>query len=358
MSQVINRRTCATMPHHFSLADTDDVYRQNRRTIELNTRAARVAARTTVIRIPVVVHVLFHTDNENIATDQIESQIAALNRDFRLRNDDRSQIPPPFRPFATDTLIEFGLAVRDPQGNPTTGVTRTRTSKEVFAFDPSDNNATEKLDQMIKFDGFGKAAWPRDSYLNLWTCTINNDLLGYAQFPGGPAATDGVVILNSAFGSTGIASPPFNLGRTAVHEVGHWLNLLHIWGDDEGGCERSDNVDDTPNQADSNGSQVRISNFPHITCNNGPNGDMFMNYMDYVDDDTMFMFTSGQLRRMNATLAGPRASLSSSMGLTPVPTPLLEPENALRALASTAVGDERGVRPKFEFDGVSWVPVP
>jgi len=359
MSQQINRRTCATMPHHFALAETDDVYRQNRRLIEFDTRTARVGARTNVIRIPVVVHVLFHTDRENIGTEQIESQIAALNRDFRFQNTDRSQIPAPFRSFATDTLIEFGLAVRDPQGNPTTGVTRTRTSKEVFPFDPFDNNATRNLDLMIKFDGFGKSAWPRDSYLNLWTCTINNGLLGYAQFPGGAAATDGVVILNTAFGLNGITAPPFNLGRTAVHEVGHWLNLLHIWGDDDGGCDKSDNVDDTPNQADSNGSSVRITSFPHITCNNAPNGDMFMNYMDYVDDDTMFMFTSGQLRRMNATLAGPRASLSNSMGLTPVPTTRLVTEDeVLRARALTAaIGDERGARPRFEFDGVDWVPV-
>jgi len=359
MSQEMNRRTCATMPHHFSLAETDDVYRQNRRIIEFDTKTARVAARTNIIRIPVVVHVLFHTERENIDMDQIESQIAALNRDFRLQNADRSHIPAPFLSFATDTLIEFGLAVRDPQGNPTTGVTRTRTSKEFFPYNRNDRDATLKLDQMIKFDGFGKSAWPRASYLNLWTCTINNGLLGYAQFPGGAAATDGVVILNTAFGSTGIAAPPYNLGRTAVHEIGHWLNLLHIWGDDEGGCDMSDNVDDTPNQANANESDVRISNFPRITCNNGPNGDMFMNYMDYVNDDTMFMFTLGQLKRMNATLSGPRASLSNSTALMPVPTTRLETENlALRGRELTsAIGDERGVRPRFKFDGVSWVPV-
>jgi Pregnancy-associated plasma protein-A len=360
MSQVINKRKCATMPNHFSLAETDDVYRQNRRVIEFDTKTARVAARTSIIRIPVVVHVLFHTDRENIEMDQIESQIDALNRDYRLKNTDRNKIPAPFRSLAADTLIEFGLAVRDPQGRPTTGVTRTRTSKTVFPYNDDDDEATTKLDKMIKFDGFGKSAWPRDSYLNLWTCTINNDLLGYAQFPGGAAATDGVVILNTAFGSTGIATAPFNLGRTAVHEVGHWLNLLHIWGDDEGGCERSDNVSDTPNQADSNGSEVRINNFPHITCNNGPNGDMFMNYMDYVTDDTMFLFTAGQLKRMNATLAGPRKSLANSLGLTPVPTPHLDTEDSAVRVAgfSSAVGDERGARPRYEFDGVSWVPVP
>jgi hypothetical protein len=351
------QRTCAAMPHHYFLAETDPVYRDNRRAIESNTRTARLAARTGVIRIPVVVHVLFHTDQENIEKAQIDSQIAALNRDYRRLNADRNDIPAPFRVFAADTLIEFALAVRDPDGGATNGVTRTRTSKTAFPYDSGDLEATKKLDDMIKFDGFGKSAWPRDSYLNLWTCSLGGNLLGYAQFPGGAPGTDGVVIRNTSFGSNGITAPPYNLGRTAVHEVGHWLNLLHIWGDDGGACSKSDNVDDTPNQAGPNGSDVRIPNFPHITCDNGPNGDMFMNYMDYVDDDTMFMFTAGQLRRMNATLAGPRAALAASQGLTPVTTPRLEPEAvALRALAGERlVGDERGDRPRMVFDGVSWV---
>lgn len=348
-------RTCAVMPHHYYLAETDAVYRDNRRIIEANTKSMRVATRTNVIRIPVVVHVLFKTDEENVEMSQIESQIAALNRDYRLRNTDRSQIPAPFRAFATDTLIEFALAVRDPLGNATTGVTRTPTTKTVFPYDRSDRQATKKLDDMIKFNGFGKSAWPRDSYLNLWCCSLGNDLLGYAQFPGAAAATDGVVILNKAFGTNGTAAPPFNLGRTAVHEVGHWLNLLHIWGDDDSDCSKSDNVDDTPNQAGSNGSDVRISSFPHVTCNNAPHGDMFMNYMDYVDDDTMFMFTTGQLKRMNATLAGPRASLANSMGLTPVQTPAVENDAVALAVPAARPADERGVRPTLEFDGVTWV---
>jgi len=123
-------RTCAAMNHHHMLAQTDSVYRQNRRALESVT-LARVAsvARTGVIRIPVVVHILYHEDRENIGTDQIESQFVALNRDFRLQNADRSDIPAPFQSLAADTLIEFALAVRDPQGRPTTGITRTQTSK-------------------------------------------------------------------------------------------------------------------------------------------------------------------------------------------------------------------------------------
>ena len=122
----------------------------------------------------------------------------------------------------------------------------------------------------------------------------------------GPAATDGVVILQSAYGTTGTATAPFNLGRTATHEIGHWLNLRHIWGDDGTGCTGDDFVADTPNAG---GPNFGTPTFPHVSCGNGPNGDLFMNYMDYVDDAAMFMFTQGQVLRMQAALDGPRSSI-------------------------------------------------
>jgi len=305
-----------------------------------------------VITIPVVVHVLYNNDSENLSTQQIQSQIDALNRDYRSKND-AALIPEPFRPANTDTLIQFALAVRDPNGKPTTGVTRKRTSIKEFPYDQFDEEATAKLDKLIKFDEFGHSAWPHDGYLNLWTCSIGGGLLGYAQFPGGPTATDGVVILNTAFGSVGLAAPPFSLGRTAVHEVGHWLNLLHIWGDDGQGCTGSDNIGDTPNQAGSNSGKPK---FPHATCQNGPFGDMFMNYMDYVDDDAMFMFTRGQLARMEATLAGPRKAITISRALTPVPSERLDLGVALAGAPPVhALERETGEAVKRWFDGVSWV---
>ncbi len=344
------------MDHHYYLAEVDGVYRSNRRALESFTAAARVKKRTTVIRVPVVVHVLFNTEAENISREQIDSQIAALNRDYRNTNPP-AKIPAPFRPLAADPLIEFALAVRDPLGKTTTGITRKRTSKTIFPYDPTDRRATEKLDKLIKFEEFGRAAWPTTDYLNLWTCSLSGGLLGYAQFPGGPAATDGVVILNTAFGTVGTAgSPtnPFNLGRTAVHEIGHWLNLLHIWGDDNGGCTGSDNVGDTPNQADSNGQKPV---FPHVTCSNAPNGDMFMNYMDYVDDDTMLMFTTGQVNRMNISLAGPRSAIAASKGLTPVASPHLKlPRVSKKKSAAAGQKKEVGDHTTHRFDGVSWVP--
>ena len=350
---VPTKRICAVMEHHKRLAAVDPTYRANRLALETFSATARLKKRTKVIRIPVVVHVLFHTDAENLSEEQIASQIAALNRDYRKTNPP-AKIPPPFRGLAADPLVEFALAVRDPQGRRTTGITRKQTSKELFPYDQFDPQATEKLDNLIKFDEFGRAAWPRDSYLNLWTCTLGGGLLGYAQFPGGPAATDGVVILNDAFGSVGTAAAPgneFNLGRTAVHEVGHWLNLLHIWGDDDGGCAGSDNVADTPNQAGSNAGKPA---FPHITCNNGPNGDMFMNYMDYVDDDAMFMFTAGQVDRMNATLGGARRSLATSKGLSLVASPKVKLPRITRA-ARLPRAKESGDETTRWFDGITWV---
>ena len=355
-------RHCGMMEHHKYLAETDDTYQRNRREIERFSANARIAAapsRTEVLVMPVVVHVLHHTDEENLSLSQIESQIESLNRDYRLRNADEVDVPDAFREFVADTLIEFALAVRDPQGNVTTGITRTRTSIEHFPYNRFDHGAIAKLDNLIKHDEFGKAAWPRDDYLNLWVCNIEAGLLGYAAFPGEAASTDGVVINNSAFGSSGTARAPFNLGRTAVHEVGHWLNLLHIWGDDGLQCSGSDNVSDTPNQSGSNmGPRITKNSFPHISCNNGPNGDMFMNYMDYVNDRVMVMFSKGQLDRMNDTLAGPRAALARSKGLTPVVTECVALGDQPRTLVdAVACGDECGNRAELVFDGVSWIPV-
>ncbi len=304
------RRTCGAMIHHEILMETDPDYRQRRLSIEMASReyetdSARARAVFPVITIPVVFHVVHNTTAQNILDAQIESQIRILNEDYRKQNADISLIPAPFQPLAADAKIEFKLAVRDPDGNPTNGITRTFTRETAF----------DSVSNSVKFNSTGgKDAWPRDKYLNMWVCNLSGGLLGYAQFPGGPAATDGVVMDYQYFGDIGTATSPFDKGRTTTHEVGHWLNLRHIWGDDWGSCAGSDEVDDTPNQADANYGRP---NFPHITCGNGPHGDMFMNYMDYVDDEAMFMFSAGQIARMRAALDGPRASIKTSDALTP-----------------------------------------
>jgi hypothetical protein len=286
---------------HYKLLAASPDYALNRKQIQQSIPAlARTVAaeEREIVTIPVVVHVIWKLPEENILEDQINSQIDALNRDFRKRNSDAEQVPEIWKPLAADTRIEFKLAATDPGGNPTTGITRTKSDRNTFLTGTND----------VKFSSRGGAdAWPTERYLNLWVCRqIDEGFLAYAQFPGGPAETDGIVTINSAFGTTGTVRSPFNLGRTVTHELGYWLNLNNIWGDDSDACSGSDNVDDTPNQG---GQNFGIPVYPHISCNNAPHGDMFMNYMDFVDDISMYMFTKGQAARMHDCLSTVRASL-------------------------------------------------
>lgn len=296
------RRQCGTMSVHHRLLESHPEFRQRladfEGAIQRRMAVGPGAFREGVTRIPVVVHVVYNRPEENIGAAQIRSQIAVLNRDFRGRNADRNKIPAVWKGLPADSRIEFALARKDPEGKPTSGITRTQTDRPFFSYDDGVKSAATG----------GVPPWPTSKYLNIWVCTLGGGLLGYAQFPGGPPATDGVVILNTAFGKKGVTRPPFNLGRTTTHEVGHWLNLRHIWGDDAApyACQGSDFIDDTPNQA---GPNYGRPTFPSISCNNGPNGDMFMNYMDYVDDEAMFMFTPQQVVRMHATLDGPRKTI-------------------------------------------------
>jgi pregnancy-associated plasma protein-A len=335
------RRTCGTMPLHRHLADTSDRYRTRRREIETFSLTGARARRTTVARITTVVHVLYRTAAEDIGDAQVKSQLDVLNADFRARNPDLDRVPEPFARRVGDALVEFALAAEDPDGKETGGITRTRTGATSF------EGEIAELDAAIK--GAAKP-WPADRYLNIWCCALGGGLLGYAQFPGGPAETDGVVILNTAFGTRGTVEAPFDLGRTATHEVGHWLNLLHIWGDDRLGCRGSDNVSDTPNQG---GSNTGCPDFPSISCSNGPHGDMFMNYMDYTDDACMCLFSRGQVTRMHAALDGPRASL---VGEADASRGERAPAFAeFEAFAAARLSEEGGTPPTFVFDGVDWV---
>ena len=303
-NQNVIRRTCGTMQVHERLLRTIPGYREARDASE--THAWRSALMLGMIgraggtRIPVVVHIVYKTDEQNISEEQIKSQIDVLSADYRKKNEDISSVPSVFQPVVTDARIEFSLATTDPNGNPTNGITRTQTTLASFSDDDAVKSAATG----------GADPWPRDSYLNIWVCNLRGGLLGYAQFPGGPAATDGVVILYSAFGTTGTARAPFNRGRTATHEIGHWLNLRHIWGDDGEGCSGDDFVADTPNQG---GPNYGKPEFPTMSCMNGPHGDMFMNFMDYVDDSAMVMFSSGQVNRMQDTLDSSRSSIGASI---------------------------------------------
>lgn len=301
------QRTCETNEFNELQMQLNPEFRKNRERIEEFTKNFQPSENRSVITIPVVVHVVYNTPQQNISDAQILSQIAVLNQDFARLNADTSQTPAVWKPIGANTQILFCLAQRDPNGNPTTGITRTSTS--ITAFNGS-------ADQRIFFTAQGgHDIWDRDRYLNIYTCNLGGGLLGYAQFPGGNPQTDGTVNLFSAFGTVGVVNPPYDKGRTVTHEVGHWLNLFHIWGD-EPDCNQDDQVADTPLQGPEN---VGCPTFPKTdACQPVSPGVMFMNYMDYSNDACMNLFTQGQSTRMNAALNGPRASLLTSNGCIPI----------------------------------------
>ena len=235
-----------------------------------------------IINIPVYVHVVYSNSNENISNAQVASQISVLNADFRKTNSDASQLPAEFANDITDSEIEFTLA---------------------GTFRHSSSNSSWGTNDAVK------SAYPPvtpSTHLNIWVCNIGGGILGYAQFPGGNSNTDGVVIGTQYFGDTGYVAAPFDKGRTGTHEVGHYLNLRHIWGD--GRCKKDDFVTDTPS---SDGPNYGCPSYPTVNCKSN---DMSMNYMDYTDDNCMYMFTDGQRNRMRAIFAsgGSRAGLAGN----------------------------------------------
>ncbi len=292
------QRNCGAMDHLEHLQELDPKMDLRIEKIEKATRAFLEKDESQrmdgVITIPVVFHVVYNTTAENISDARILDQLDALNADFRRTNPDADGT----WPQAADSEFEFCLATTDPNGAATTGINRVQTS--VTAFGTNDN---------VKFSSSGGVdAWNTSEYLNIWVCNIGGGILGYAQFPGGPAATDGVVNLYSATGGPNVqgTAVPYNLGRTLTHEVGHYLNLRHIWGD--GGCGVDDFVTDTPTSDASNFGCAT----GHISCGSV---DMVENYMDYSDDACMNLFTEGQKTRMRALFdaGGFRESLLTSM---------------------------------------------
>jgi hypothetical protein len=303
-------RQCATMDVLADQMAADPGLANRMAAVERQTAQALAnpsANRTAgVVTIPVVVHVLYNTAAQNVSDAQIAAQIDVLNKDYSKTNSDVNLTPAMFAGLAANTNVQFTLAKRTPTGTATTGIIHKQTKTASWSTNDAVKNSKRG----------GDDAWDATKYLNIWVCNLGQGLLGYAQFPGGSATTDGVVILYSSL--PGGAAKPYDKGRTATHEVGHWLNLRHIWGDASCG---NDLVSDTPTQQTSN---YGCPAFPHVTCGN--QGDMSMNYMDYTDDACMYMFSAGQASRMNALFAtgGARASLVTSLGGTPLRTTVAE----------------------------------
>ena len=271
-----------------------------------------------LITIPVVVHIVYHTAAENISDAQVQSQIDVLNTDYQKRNADTAGIPAYYRSLAANCGFRFGLALVDTNGQATTGIVRRNTNVTSFS-----------IDDGIKFTtSGGDDGWDRDRYLNIWVGNLSGGILGYSSIVGGSKATDGVVVFYTAFGTNGTATAPFNLGRTGTHEVGHWLNMIHTWGDDSCG---NDEVADTPPQE---GPDYGDPSGIIISCGNEPYGNLYMDYMDFTDDIGMHLFTYGQRDRMRTLFApgGFRYALLSST----VPV-------AVDSAASVAGGGEGGI---------------
>lgn len=285
----------------------DAFLRELKETIEANA-ANRTDFNQKVI-IPCVFHIIHDEGSGNITKSQIESQIKILNDDYNRLNADTVNTPVPFRSVAGKLNVEFRLAQLDPAGNCTEGIVRVNSSK---TNDASNQNGVK-----------GLSYWNSYSYLNFWIVQSiglsiegGGQVLGYAQFPAsGLLSTDGVVMRNNVTGNIGTAQGA--KGRTATHEVGHWLSLIHIWGDAECG---SDAVDDTPTHYQPNFS-VCYNSFPYVylqlnpgnpldtliynPCNTDVNvGEMMVNYMDYSADQCQNMFSAGQVERMKAVLYG------------------------------------------------------
>lgn len=249
---------------------------------------ARDTLPNEVIVVPVVIHVLFHTNVQNISDAQVLSQLVVLNNDYRRLNADTVNTPAAFKNVAADARIVFCLAKVDPSGRNTSGIIRKYTSAELFLSD----------DEMKFSATAGDDAWDSKKYLNIWVCNLFGRTLGYGLMPGAPADKDGVVVQYNVFGTTGVVSTPFNKGRTTTHEVGHWLGLRHLWGDAVCG---DDGIADTPPQQ-TNSTNCPV--FPHMSnCSINAYGDMFMNFMDFTDDACMNMFTQGQKTEMRGQFA-------------------------------------------------------
>jgi len=286
---------CGTEIHTKNMMDNNDSYAIARDKVNAQTekwiKNHPNHSEKTIITIPVVVHVVWKTNQENISNVQIESQIEILNADFGRTNIDVINTPNVWQGIAADCEIQFCLAETDPNGNTTTGITRTETV--VSQFSVWGGSSVEYAS-----DG-GADAWPNDDYLNIWVCNLGSSPLGYASLPSNwISENDGVVINFSNFGLSGNSNAPYHKGRTATHEVGHWLNLEHIWGDSNCG---DDNVNDTPEHEQDN---YGCPSFPKTSsCSGtGTNGEMFMNYMDYTNDACMNLFTTGQKDRMRSAI--------------------------------------------------------
>lgn len=276
-----------------------------------------------VVVIPVVVHVVWNSSMENISDAQIQSQIEVLNQDYNADNEQISSVPNIFQAAIADVDFQFCLASKDPNGNATNGITRTQTNNNIGIGGTSAIHHTNQG---------GQDAWNPDKYLNIWVAKFAGGIGGVASFPGeGPADEQGVEVNYKQFGTIGTATtPPYHLGRTCTHEIGHYFNLEHVWGPNLNSCcDEDDGVSDTPNSCETYINQCPTGNA--FSCTQP---DMWMNFMNYTDDICMAMFSKGQKERMYAALNSFRPGLLNSDGCETVPSHEIAEQSSLEVFGN------------------------
>ena len=294
-------RRCGTLENEAFLRSQDPFYDQKKedmerqlQTIIANMQAERISTGQSPFAqysIPIVYHVVYQNATENVSDAKVLAMHAQLNMDFARTNTDAGNTPSYFASSAVDMQIQFCLATKDNNNNPTNGIVHKSTTVGSF----STNNAVKST------ASGGDDAWNVQKYFNVWICDLGSSLLGYGQFPP-PSSNYGVVIHYITVGSLTMhntSGGQFGYGRTLSHEIGHCFNLIHIWGD-ESGCSGTDQCADTPNQADATSgcpSGVKTDN-----CTGAPNGVEYQNYMDYTDDLCYNMFSNDQKTRAQAAV--------------------------------------------------------
>lgn len=293
---------CSSHTKYEKQLANDKVFKQNTEQLELETKnhvlnngKAKQSSSASYI-IPVVFHVIHTGGSGNISDAQIIDQIDILNKEFNRLQADTALTPLAFKPLAAPFSVEFRLATKDPSGNCTNGINRIYSTLSDCSFEEDDVKAL--------------SYWPSNQYLNIWIVQVMHysssyDCVGggYATFPGGPANLDGINIRGDLISNIGTAATNGSWGnfkgRYLIHELGHWFNLRHIWGDATCG---NDLVSDTPPAVGSNSGCPSFPQRPNGCQGGNANGEMFTNYMDYTNGPCLNMFSAGQVVRMDAAI--------------------------------------------------------
>jgi hypothetical protein len=315
-----------------------------------------------LLTIPVVVHVVWSNPTENINDEQILSQLAVLNEHFRALNADLSEVWVEFQDDIADLELNFALATVDPQGQATSGINRVMTTVPTIGGAlPVDGRRP-----VCHTDLGGSDAWFPGCYLNIWVCALPEGIAGQGTFPGSvPLAEDGVFVAPDRFGTTGTVTPPFHLGRTLTHEIGHWLNLFHPWGPEnlpQDPCPASlccndelydDFVADTPKQVASYTQSCPSP--PQQTCGSR---DMFQNFMSLSNDPCLLFFTPGQKERAWQAIQDLRPGLLDNTCITATEQPERSPWLLRHYVQGNQLWLETGVHPtQWQLFDLSGRPV-